>query len=348
MSKLSTDMGVVIFAVETVYGEDEIKKLFENDGVVVYQKVGNAADLVPSFEPFRYDLLKAQPGGVPFTPKIAGGTYNVPVPFAGGIGAAFEPECSALLEMSGMLKSNPSGTQTLYTSGSEFKSGTVYRYWRDSQSSEFRLRTAAACQGSFSLEGVASQPAILTATGMTTSECKLSPSRAFFLINADGSPGNPNLLADGTLIDPVFAGTAGPGVGEEMVCVGQTVTVDGTNFPVSAWTLDHGVTPAAVPVVQAEDGVGCVALSSTNQTGNLALEACDGEIGLDLVLANYDIGTIVSLVMVLRNSTCQITITMPTIQFILPTIRDQNGQAGWDVGYEVSGSYTILYEALAP
>jgi len=346
MSKLSTDMGVVIIALETVYGEDEIAKLMAADGDLVYQKVGNGADLVPAFEPFRFDLLKSQPGGTPFTPKMAGGTYSIPAPFAGGIGTNFEPEYSALLEISGMKKTVPSAGKTLYTSSTDYESATVYRFWRDSQSAEFRLRTGVGCQGSFSLEGTAGESATLTGAGLLLNSPKLSPVRAFFAIDADGAPGDPLLLADGTAIAPAYAGDAGPGVGDPMVCVGQTVTVDGTNFPVSAWTLDHGVTPGIVPTVQAADGVGCVALQTSNQTGNLALEACDGEVGLDLVLDNYDIGTQVELVLILRNSTCQITITM-NIQFTLPTIRDQNGQAGWDIGYETSGSYTILFEALA-
>jgi len=338
---------------ETTYNVDAIDTALSTAAPIQYLAVGADAALTPQFEAYRFDQLRASPSGIPFTPRENGGTFSVPVPLRGGVGTTFEPLYGLFFEIAGMVKSNPDAVSTLYTSAGVFdKSATIYRYYRNTTDDEFRLQVATGCQGNFTIAGTAGEEAVLTPTGPTPSYPDISGVPAAFF----DTSGDPALLKNGTTSIAPYGGAVTLDNGSKMRCVSQSIVVDGTVYPLSAWSLDHGVQATPVPTVNSADGIGCVAVSrSGNVTLNLALEACDGEVALNEILTAYRAGSEVNLAIGLANDVCEIVFDFPAIQFTMPTMRDQGGQAGWDVGAEASGDftankfggndYTILYKA---
>ena len=155
--------------------------------------------------------------------------------------------------------------------------------------------------------------------------------------------GLPALDGNGVSIAP-YMGAVGVDDGSALLCQGITLTVGGTVYPVSAFSLELNWSVEGINSVQAES-TRCKVIRTrpddSNVSGNLALEYCDGGAALDDVLTKAESGEAAALQIILANATEKLTIDVPVIQLTDPQERVSGGTRAFDVGFQASGDGSV-------
>ena len=334
---LSADKSVWVARAESTYSTDSIDTAIDANTNLTYLAVLTGSSVVPSPDFFRPNQMRASQDGIAHTYVQRGGNVTLNVPVRGGVGTPNTPNIGMLLDAAGLGEAI-GVSSTVYTiQTANDTSVTLYQYRRNIDNDNWRLQRALGTRLTMSMEGAMNAEATMAFTGRCTNHPEWTVDRTYFNASDEFA-----LDYSGSAV--TYTGAATADTAERMICKSMTLTVGGTTYPCSAFSLDLGftvgdldaLTGTAPAVIIRDRGDGA------NVSGNLALEMVDAAgygTALDDVLTKYVASTEAALQIVISGSARKLTIDLPKIQFTRPTERATAGATGWDVGFSANGNF---------
>lgn len=208
----------------------------------------------------------------------------------------------------------------------------------------WRAIYATGVRGSLNFSGSVGEFVSYTFTGASNNFPDTSDTAAFDGWSADlqwfDGSGGLNLDPDGT--STVYAGTETYDDPNFVYLEAATITVDGVQFPCSAFSIDIGNVVNEKEVTEANTVVDQVLITGRNVTGDFTLEDTGAafEKALAIMLASSEVTATIVMSDRLSAASSTVTITMPDLQ--VRTVggpNDSNGLASWTVGFQANGDH---------
>lgn len=337
MGILTSDQGVFVGLSEATYGADAVDVVIQALGALQYSGVDSDVSITREDAEFRPNRLRPSQDGVASVMVPDHNAWSLKHGLRGGAGSDFTPTYGWLLKACGLAETVSAGVSTTYALGTSIAaSATMYHYKRDFGANS-RLVYCTGALGNCSFSGSVREEVVVSASGMAASANDLAVARA----NISATTGRVLLDKAGaakSLSAPVFDAS------EILIAKSVTLTVGGTAYPCSAFTLDMGMGVSALETMQSAQAATRIVRSrgdGANASGSLALEMSDDDAALDDVLTKWVASTEAALSIVVAG-TRTITFTLPKIQLKRPAPRDSGGAQGWDVAFSVNGDFGTL------
>lgn len=317
---------------ESTYGTDAVDTILDADGAITWQQFDKGGTIEPS------STFYAQNQARFFMDPLAGAlikqgsSVSIPFQFVGKESSAGDPPVySALLKAAGMTETISVATSATYTPTTRFAgSASVYKYLADLEDTNERLVYTTGVVGGLQISGALDGELMGQFDGLGNRWPQLSNAAAYV-----DSSDQPILLSDGST---ATTSTASWSTKAPMICVGLTVTLGGTSYPISQFSFATNPTLTAKRTIT-NSGNTDVRIFITGYAPTLSFTLMDGATAYNAALAAFAADTELDTNIEITDGTDTIHFDFPKAQLTAnPAMSDNGGLAAWEIQCQTNRS----------